>query len=236
MSGTVMADAAVRIPTGILGLDERIGGGFPRDRAVLVCGDPDSGKSTFGLHFLMEGVRRGEPAVLIRADATRPPLNHRLTIALEASPLFTEFGSRRSADAPQVESDLARLVRHLGVKRLVIDDIDALMGADISPAGAADFLRSLLASLEDNLACTAALTVRTAGGTHHTAAGVVAARLASGVIEMFGASTDRWIRVRKMRGAPSVLEPYFVGGLSAPRSLSASEPNPSTCATVSRAV
>jgi len=225
-----------RVPSGIHGLDERIGGGFPAGRASLIRGDAGAGKTAFGLHFLMEGVRRREAVVLISADGTRPPVNHRLILALSASPLFVERRGRHSADARQLTSDLTREVRHLNAARVVIDDVLALVGREVPADQVDDFLRSLIASFEDNLGCTILLTTRTVDGRHPAPAGGAVERLSSGVIELRGVPTDRWIQVRKMRGAPADLDPYFVGGLSAPRNLSASEPNPPASAPFSRAV
>jgi circadian clock protein KaiC len=225
-----------RVPSGVHGLDERIGGGFPAGRAILIRGDAGAGKSAFGLHFLMEGVRRGEPSMLVDADGTRPPVIHRLTIALAASPLFTERRGRPSADPRQLASDLAREVRHFNARRVVIDDVLALVGREVRGDQVDDFLRSVLASLEDNLGCTVLLTTRTVDGKHPSPAGASAERLCAGSIELTGTAADRWVQVRKMRGAPADLDPYFVGGLSAPRCLSASEPKPSELAAFSRAV
>lgn len=233
---SVAASLESRVPSGVHGLDALIGGGFPALRTCLVHGDSGAGKTVFALHFLMEGARRGERVILISADGTRPPVNHRLTIALAESQNFHELRGHHCADARQVESDLARIVRQFDATRVVIDDLPALTGRDLPVDRAEDFLRSVLATSDDNLGCTTLITARTEEGRHPTAAGTAAERLASGVIRLHGGPTDRWIHVRKMRGAPSALEPYFVGGLSAPRSLSASDPNPPACATLSRAV
>lgn len=236
MNETGITPAANRVPSGIHGLDERIGGGFPECRATLVSGDAGAGKTALGLHFLMEGIRRNEASVLIAADGTRPPVNHRLTIPLAASPLFTELRGRQSDDVRQLASDLTREVRHLDARRVVIDDFTSLVGRRVPPGRVEDFVRSLLASFEDNLGCTMLLTVRTVNGAHASPAGSATERLCAGVIELRGTPTDRWLQVRKMRGAPALLDPYFVGGLSAPRNLSASEPNPSASAPFLRAV
>ncbi|HKC25288.1 MAG TPA: ATPase domain-containing protein [Thermoanaerobaculia bacterium] len=56
--------------TGIEGLDDILGGGFPRDRLYLVVGDPGVGKTTLALQFLLEGVRRGERGVCIALSET----------------------------------------------------------------------------------------------------------------------------------------------------------------------
>ena len=58
-------------PTGIQGLDDILGGGFTQNRIYLVMGDPGVGKTTLGLHFLLEGVRRGERVLYIALSETR---------------------------------------------------------------------------------------------------------------------------------------------------------------------
>lgn len=51
--------------TGISGLDYILMGGFPRGRIYLIQGDPGVGKTTLGLHFLLEGVRQGESVLYV---------------------------------------------------------------------------------------------------------------------------------------------------------------------------
>ena len=63
-----------RVSTGIPGLDHILSGGFPPDRAYLVEGDPGSGKTTLGLQFLREGVRRGETVLYVTLSETRAEL------------------------------------------------------------------------------------------------------------------------------------------------------------------
>ncbi len=55
-----MSNGFSRIPSGIRGLDEMIKGGFPFPSVVLVAGTAGTGKTTFGMKFLMEGAERGE--------------------------------------------------------------------------------------------------------------------------------------------------------------------------------
>ena len=40
-----------RIPTGIAELDEKISGGYPKSKAMLITGAPGTGKTIFGLHL-----------------------------------------------------------------------------------------------------------------------------------------------------------------------------------------
>ncbi|HZW19816.1 ATPase domain-containing protein [Noviherbaspirillum sp.] len=53
------------ISTGVPGLDEILCGGLTRDRLYLVEGQPGSGKTTFGLQFLVEGAKQGERVLYI---------------------------------------------------------------------------------------------------------------------------------------------------------------------------
>lgn len=55
-----------KCPSGIPGLDEVTGGGLPRGRPTLVCGSSGTGKTLFGLQFLVRGaLERGEPGVFV---------------------------------------------------------------------------------------------------------------------------------------------------------------------------
>ncbi len=57
-----------RVPTGIKGLDELLGGGFPEGRCILVVGSPGSGKTTFAIQYLQHGAMLGETGLYISLD------------------------------------------------------------------------------------------------------------------------------------------------------------------------
>src|SRR5438046_10606348 len=57
-----------RVPTGIKGLDELLGGGFPEGRCILVVGSPGSGKTTFALQYLYHGAMLGETGLYVTLD------------------------------------------------------------------------------------------------------------------------------------------------------------------------
>jgi KaiC/GvpD/RAD55 family RecA-like ATPase len=46
------------VPTGIPGLDELLGGGYPRGRVILITGGPGMGKTLIAMQFLIDGVER----------------------------------------------------------------------------------------------------------------------------------------------------------------------------------
>lgn len=64
-----MADLTKRCPTGIPGLDELIEGGFPRERSILLSGTCGSGKTTFAVQYLYNGITQyNEPGILISLE------------------------------------------------------------------------------------------------------------------------------------------------------------------------
>lgn len=56
------------MPTGIKGLDELLGGGFPEGRCILIVGSPGSGKTTFAMQYLAHGASVGETGLYVTLD------------------------------------------------------------------------------------------------------------------------------------------------------------------------
>ena len=63
-----------RIPTGVAGLDRILEGGLPKREIYLVQGEPGTGKTTFGLQFLLAGRDLGETALFITLTQRRSDL------------------------------------------------------------------------------------------------------------------------------------------------------------------
>lgn len=204
-----------RVMTGIPGLDALTEGGFPRHRSILVCGDTGTGKTIFGLQFLVEGAGRGEPGVLVAVDEKPQHVledarrfgwdldgareSRRVTL-LDAAPFFTATRGRSGLDARQVASDLARQVRRVDAQRVVIDSLTSLIPDAAIPRREHDFFRSLLFSLDDNLGCTFVLTARTFAGGSPSDVCRTAELFASGIVELRSGPAGRSLSIRKMRG------------------------------------
>lgn len=60
-----MTSSKNRVSVGVEGFDEIVDGGLFAEQSYLVRGSPGAGKSTFGLHFLSEGVTRDEDVLYI---------------------------------------------------------------------------------------------------------------------------------------------------------------------------
>lgn len=120
-----------RLSTGIPGLDEMTGGGFVKGDTILVTGPPGTGKTTFGLQFLISGIRQNENGVYVTVEETPEK------IAADA----LNFGwdlRRMEADGKlkvlQLQSDMLqaggspilqciKTIRDMGAKRIVVDPI-----------------------------------------------------------------------------------------------------------------
>ncbi|MBO9689949.1 MAG: AAA family ATPase [Mitsuaria chitosanitabida] len=63
-----------RCSTGISGLDDILQGGLPKGHLYLFEGEPGTGKTTLGLHFLLAGVAAGESGLYVTLSETAKEL------------------------------------------------------------------------------------------------------------------------------------------------------------------
>jgi circadian clock protein KaiC len=60
------------VQTGIYGLDEMVGGGFPKDRIILILGGPGAGKTILASQFLYKGLSEfNENGVMVSLDESK---------------------------------------------------------------------------------------------------------------------------------------------------------------------
>lgn len=74
MSGNPENQSISQVATGIVGLDDILGGGLAANRLYLVEGDPGSGKTTLALQYLLSGVAKGEKTLYVTLSETREEL------------------------------------------------------------------------------------------------------------------------------------------------------------------
>jgi circadian clock protein KaiC len=78
--GKASMKALEKIPSGINGLDE-ITGGLPKKRIILVAGGPGTGKSLFGLHFLVSGAMDfDEPGVFVSFEESEEEITRECSL------------------------------------------------------------------------------------------------------------------------------------------------------------
>jgi KaiC domain protein len=124
-----------RITLGVEGLDEMIQGGVPERSLVVGIGGPGTGKTTFGLQFLNEGLESGERGVYITLEEDRERV---LSTAEEKGWEFrrhVDDGDLAIVDLDPIEmanslanirSQLPALVDEFGASRLVLDSVSLL--------------------------------------------------------------------------------------------------------------
>jgi len=124
-----------RIDTGVEGLDEMIQGGIPERSLMVVIGAAGTGKTTFGLQFLNEGLEQGETSIFITLEESREDVlaaagerdwgfrehveNDRLAI-VDLDPI--EMANSLSS----LRGDLPELIADYGASRLVLDSVSLL--------------------------------------------------------------------------------------------------------------
>ena len=136
--------------TGIQGLDEITGGGLPRGRPTLISGGAGSGKTLFGLEFLVRGATQyDEPGVFISfEESTRDLSKNAASLGFDLDrlvadkKLFVDYVHiERSEIAETGEYDLEGLfiriadaVQRVGARRVVLDTLESLFGELPNPA------------------------------------------------------------------------------------------------------
>ena len=137
--------ALVKAPTGITGFDELSLGGLPRGRPTLVTGAAGSGKTLFGMEFLVRGaVEFGEPGVFLAFEELAedlavnvaslgfdlPGLERDGLLVVDAFRLDpAEYVETGAYDLEGLFIRLAGAVESIGAKRVVIDTIEVLFTA-----------------------------------------------------------------------------------------------------------
>jgi circadian clock protein KaiC len=207
-----------KAPTGIQGLDEVTGGGLPKGRVTLVCGSAGSGKSLLAMEFLVHGaVRYGEPGVCMDFEETEKKLTANVAslgfdlhdLAKRQKKLAMDYVSidrSQIAQAGEFNLDglfirLARAVKSVKAKRVVLDSIEALFAGIADSAILRAELRRLFRWLEDHK-LTAIVTGE--AGTNRLTRHGLEEYVADCVISLDHRVTDqistRRLRVVKYRG------------------------------------
>lgn len=136
------ADVLQKSPTGINGFDEISNGGLPKGRPTLVCGGAGSGKTVFGMEFLLRGaIQFKEPGVFISFEETPPDLaknfaslGYDLNDMIKSKMIAVDhvFIERQEIEETG-DYDLGGLfirltyaIDSIGAKRIVLDTVEAL--------------------------------------------------------------------------------------------------------------
>jgi circadian clock protein KaiC len=149
-----------RLAMGVPRLDEMMGGGLPSGYSLLIAGPSGSGKTILATAFLVEGVRRGEPGVIVAFEQT-PSQSRTRTIADLVRAGSIGLINTRSLDLSmdEVIHHLIQLIHSMKATRVVIDSLSGFELA-VAPAFREDFRESLFRMIAalSNLGVTVLMT------------------------------------------------------------------------------
>jgi len=139
-----------RASSGVPGLDAMLGGGFWTGSSTLLAGPTGSGKTTMGIQFILEGLRRGERCLLVNFQENPTQLAHQME----------EIGGKLDDDArgrlellyySAVELSIDRIIVSIfqalnrnAIRRVVIDALGDLAMAANDPTRMHDYLYALV--------------------------------------------------------------------------------------------
>ncbi len=208
----------MRTNMGIEGLDAMLNGGLPKGRIVLISGSTGTGKTTLGMQFIYNGIKKfDEPGVYmtfeqdkekIKADMSTLGMNLNELgdkFRLVGGPIATvyKYKKKTKAGVEDIIGEIEEIVSELNAKRVVLDPINLfLMLFD------GDNERRLaLATLSEHLAtlgCTSLLVCEVKEQTMDISRHGFEEFVVDGVIALYsikqGQSFLQGITVRKMRG------------------------------------
>jgi circadian clock protein KaiC len=162
---TPAATTLPKVPTGVTGLDEITGGGFPQGRPTLVCGAAGCGKTLLAMEFLVRGATEfGEPGAFIAFEETAEELTQNVrSLGFDLDELQAK--GKLALDYVRIERSeiqetgefdleglfvrLALAIDSIGAKRVVLDTIETLFGGFSNQAILRSELRRLFRWLKD---------------------------------------------------------------------------------------
>jgi len=212
-----------RIPTGISGFDGLVEGGLIKGKTYLVVGHPGTGKTIFGLQFLISGLLRKEKGLYVTIDEKpaevmeqaaalgwdlAPYIDSKEFLILDASAYFNTRSADDSGkliDIQRVLVDLNTYITRLGASRLVIDPVSPLIFSDDGTSRVLDQARMLVHGLQatgktTNLLTTYAVERSAPGIEEYLVSGTLVLEM-----ERINSRLMRTLTIEKMRS--TALEP-----------------------------
>jgi len=131
----------LKCPTGIIGFDEITEGGLPKNRTTLVSGNAGSGKTLFGIDFLIKGATDfNEPGILMSFEETEDELykdvsslNMDLAGLVSRKKIVLEHVILERKDIQETDFNLEGIfvrlehaIDTIGARRVVLDSIESI--------------------------------------------------------------------------------------------------------------
>ncbi len=156
-----------RVNTGIDGLDKMLKGGIPKGHVFTTMGSFGTGKTTFALQYLWEGLQNDEPCIFISLEEDKDQiLNTARAYGWDFEPYLNEekiaIEKLRPEDAEatvsKLKSDLPEFIKSFEAERIALDSVSLLNMMSVKE----DKKRNRLFGLCDLVKDTGATTLLTA--------------------------------------------------------------------------
>lgn len=186
-----------RVPTGIPGLDQLLGGGFVKRRHSILCGGPGSGKTTLAYEFLYRGASEfGEKGLYVSLEQSPERVVEGAKALfegwdwdqyLDGQLLITRI---QVDDFNNLQDIIGDYVKNHGVKRIVVDSLTLLRLYFRSEDAYRNNLFELLTFLS-SLDCTSLLTLEKSVNKRSDAEYNMEEFVADGIINLYLVPKDR---------------------------------------------
>ncbi len=210
------------VDSGIIGLNEMLGGGIPRGHSIIILGGYGTGKTTMALHFANSGLDNGERVLYISLEERKESiisaagqyginLNRENFVIL--NPDVLDFIERL-----KIKKNIKNDIEDINPSRVVVDSVSILLMAANNDVERRTILLNLSDSLRD-LNITSYLLTESKIETPYTSRDGFSEFVGDGVISLQNkfdderGSTTSIIRILKMRlmNHDRRAHPYIIG-------------------------
>jgi circadian clock protein KaiC len=149
-----------RLGVGVPRLDEMLGGGLPSGYSLLVAGPSGAGKTVLATQFLVEGVSRGEPGVMVAFEQTpSQSLNPTIDNMVRAGQIGLINTRSLDLSIDEIAQNLIHRIREMKASRVVIDSLSGFELA-VAPSFRDDFREAIfrMVAALSNLGATVLMT------------------------------------------------------------------------------
>ncbi len=139
-----------RSPSGVPGLDAMLDGGFWTGSSTLLAGPTGAGKTTLGIQFIIEGLRRGERCLLVNFQENPTQLAHQIEEIggefdeLTRARLDLQYYSAVELSIDRIVVSIFEAIGRTGVRRVVIDALGDLAIAAGDPTRMHGYLYAMV--------------------------------------------------------------------------------------------
>jgi len=206
-----------RVNIGIKEIDDMLSGGLPKGRVILLSGSSGTGKTTFGVQFVYNGIKNfNEPGVFITLEQNKEKIKEDMrSVGMDIEELdnfnliggsvaeVMHFKDKTKAKVNDFLAEIEEIIKQTKAKRVVVDSLNLFLILFKTEEERRKALLSLCQILSKNK-CTALLTCETKENTFDLSWYGFEEFVVDGVITLYnvkqGQVFHKGITIRKMRG------------------------------------